>query len=163
MIVSRSYGACRECEGLGDFGATSPEHGGECSVADFDGKPGGWELFCDCMWKKDRVTNAKCKSQPGLARLMAPWTGVGAGLRDIPGPAEWRFVATVLDPIGLFKPKIEEQKPVAKSAAQVAAEISAQRSAEGQQPAWLMPVAIGGGVVFIALAAGMLRKRRPAP
>lgn len=140
----------------GSFGAVSPEHGGECSVGDFDGKPGGWEQFCDCMWK-DRIINAKCRSKPGIAAFMAPWTGVGAGLRDIPGPAEWRFMATVLDPLGLFKPKIvEEEVPL------TAAEIARQQLSAARQPAWVMPVAIGGGVLFMGLAAVMILKK-PKP
>jgi len=83
------------------FGArsyTTPQV--ECSVANYDGKPNGWQNYCDCMFAQNDPNRLKCRKRPcanpfdsdpdcvlGIAdpRLsFAPWTDVGAGIRGIP-------------------------------------------------------------------------------
>lgn len=93
--------------GFGAFGVPSywqrnPDGGSkDCSVGDFDGKPGGWEAYCDCMYEPGPIRE-KCKVkvcapftfnpwQPGYCTAdprwaFAPWTEPGAGTRGIPLP-----------------------------------------------------------------------------
>ena len=85
----------------GAFGArsyTTPQV--ECSVGDFDGKPTGWQDWCNCMFPAGDPNRAKCRKRPcanpfdsdpdcvfGVANpalSWAPWTEVGAGIRGIP-------------------------------------------------------------------------------
>lgn len=87
--------------GFGAFGArsyTTPQV--ECSVAVYDGKPGGWQAWCDCMFAPTDPNRAKCRKRPcanpfdsdpdcvfGItdpALAFAPWTDPGAGIRGIP-------------------------------------------------------------------------------
>lgn len=83
------------------FGArsyTTPQK--DCWVSDFDGKPGGWEAYCDCMFPASDPNRAKCRKHPCANPfdpnpdcigpsvdprwLSAPWTEIGAGIRGIP-------------------------------------------------------------------------------
>lgn len=87
--------------GFGAFGArsyTTPQV--ECSVGDFDGKPNGWQNWCDCMFAADDANRKKCRKRPCAnpfdpdpdcvfgftdpALAFAPWTDPGAGVRGIP-------------------------------------------------------------------------------
>lgn len=85
----------------GAFGAksyTTPQV--ECSVGDFDGKPTGWQDWCNCMFPAGDPNRAKCRKRPcanpldsdpdcvfgvvNPALSWAPWTDPGAGIRGIP-------------------------------------------------------------------------------
>lgn len=73
----------------------------DCAVVDFDGKEGGWEAYCDCMYEAGPVRE-KCKVHlcapftfnpwdPGYCTAdprwaFAPWTEPGAATRGIPVP-----------------------------------------------------------------------------
>jgi hypothetical protein len=119
--LCRGRGVCVECQrwrsnrnlaalnalvagdvrGFGAFGArsyTTPQV--ECSVGDYDGKPNGWENWCNCMFSSTDPNRAKCRKKPcanpfdsnpdcvfGLSNpnlSWAPWTEIGAGARGIP-------------------------------------------------------------------------------
>jgi hypothetical protein len=83
------------------FGArsyTTPQR--ECSVGDYDGRPNGWQGWCDCMFAQDEALRLKCRKRPcanpfdtdrdcvfgvvNPALSFAPWTEAGAGIRGIP-------------------------------------------------------------------------------
>lgn len=86
---------------LAGFGArsyTTPPR--DCPVEAYDGKPNGWQNWCDCMFAPEDPNRAKCRkrpcanpfdsdpdcefsvNKPGLVH--APWTDPGAGIRGIP-------------------------------------------------------------------------------
>jgi hypothetical protein len=85
----------------GAFGAksyTTPQV--ECDVSLFDGKPTGWQDYCNCMFPAGDPNRAKCRKRPcanpfdtdpdcvfgvvNPALSFAPWTEAGAGIRGIP-------------------------------------------------------------------------------
>lgn len=87
--------------GFGAFGArsyTTPQR--DCPVDAYDGKPTGWQDWCDCMFGAGTPENKKCRKRPcanpfdpdpdcvfagggNAALAFAPWTDPGAGVRGI--------------------------------------------------------------------------------